>query len=68
MVTWNYFPCVVLHKVLVKVFIYYVQILVHLLIIIVDFYIDNFIFALCIFMKDSNAIISVVTKFLDLFI
>ena len=50
-ITWNYFPCLVLHK--VKSF--------HRLcarfgaVIIVDFYID-FIFALFIFMKDDKAV------------
>ena len=50
--TWNYFPCLVLHK--VKVFIDYAQGLVLLLLLI--FYIDDFIFVLFIFMKDRKAV------------
>ena len=51
-ITWNYFPCIVLHK--VKSF--------HRLCarlgaaIIVDFNIDDFIFALYIFRKDGKAV------------
>ena len=52
-ITWNYFPCLVLHK--VKVFIDYAQGLVQLLLFI--FYIDDFIFALFIFMKDGKAVL-----------
>ena len=52
-ITWNYFPCLVLHK--VKAFIYYAQGLVHA-VIIVDFYIDDFIFALFIFMIDGKVV------------
>ena len=52
-ITWNYFPCLVLHKVL-KSF--------HRLsarfsaVIIVDFYINDFIFALFICIKDGKAV------------
>ena len=55
-IAWNYFPCLVLHK--VKVFIDYVQGLVQCIVtcIIVDFYIVDFIFALFIFMKDGKAV------------
>ena len=51
-ITWNYFPCLVLHK--VKIFIDYAQGLVQLLLLI--FYIDDFIFAFFIFMKDGKAV------------
>ena len=51
-ITWNYFPCVVLHK--VKVFIDYAQGLVQLSLLI--FTIDSFIFAMIIFIKDSKAV------------
>ena len=52
-ITWNYFSCVALHK--VKVFIDYACARFGT-VIIVDFYIDNFIFALFICMKDSKAV------------
>ena len=48
-ITWNYFPCPVLHK--VKVFIDYAQCLVQLLLLI---FTSNL--ALFIFMKDSKAV------------
>ena len=50
-VTWNYFPCLILHK--VKVFIDYAQGLVQLLLLIGDF-----IFALFIFMKDGKSAVN----------
>ena len=53
-ITWNYFPCLVLHNREGKSF--------HPLcarfgaVIIVDFYIDDFIFPLFIFTKDGKAV------------
>ena len=51
-ITWNYFPCLVLHK--VKVFIDFAQGMVQILSLI--FYIDDFIVALFIFMKGGIAV------------
>ena len=53
-ITWNYFPCHVLHK--VKVFIDYAQGLAFGAVIIVNFYIDDFIFGLFIFTKDGKSV------------
>ena len=51
-ITWNYIPCLVLHK--VKVFIDYAQGLVQLLLLIFTSMIS--FFALFIFMKDGKAV------------
>ena len=51
-ITWNYFPCIVPHK--VKVFIDYAQGLVQLLLLIFTLMIS--FFALFIFMKDDKAV------------
>ena len=58
-ITWNYFPCVVHHKVIKR--FHQLCALRFGAVIIFDFYIDNFttdnfVFALFIFMKDSKAV------------
>ena len=53
-ITWNYFPCLVLHK--VKAFIDYAQGLVQLLLLIFTSMIIDFIFALFIFMIDGKVV------------
>ena len=50
-ITWNYLPCLVLHKVKFSWLCARFS-----AVIIVDFYIDDFIFALFIFMKDGKAV------------